>query len=55
MSSIRGDPWQGILPSGREVAVTGMSKTVIPDGEIQENRVYFDSQEMLAQLGATDE
>lgn len=47
--------WQGIPPSGREVEFTGMSKTVIADGKIQENWAYFDPQNLLAQLGVTDE
>lgn len=47
--------WQGISPTGREVEFTGMSKTVLADGKIQENWAYFDSQDLLAQLGVTDE
>lgn len=46
--------WEGIPPTGREVEVKGMSKTLIADGKVQENRAYFDSQELLTQLGATD-
>ena len=47
--------WQGIPPTGREITIRGMSKTVIEDGQVQENRAYFDSEEFLAQLGITDE
>lgn len=43
--------WQGVPPTGRRVRVTGMSKTVIEDGKVQENRAYFDSQALLSQLG----
>ena len=46
--------WQDIPPTGREVEFSGMSKTVIADGKIQENWVYFDSQDVLAQLGNTE-
>lgn len=47
--------WQGIPPTGRAVEFTGMSKTVIADGKIQANWAYFDSQDLLAQLGVTAE
>lgn len=47
--------WQGIPPTGREVTVKGMSKTVITDGKVSENRAYFDSQILLAQLGVGDD
>lgn len=46
--------WQGIAPTGREVEFSGMSKTVIADGRIQENWAYFDSQNLLAELGDTE-
>lgn len=45
--------WQDIPPTGREVASKGMSKTVIADGKVQENWAYFDSRDLLAQLGVT--
>lgn len=46
--------WQGIPASGRDVAVTGLSKTVIADGKVQDNWAYFDSRDLLAQLGAAE-
>ncbi|WP_255168381.1 ester cyclase [Natrononativus amylolyticus] len=45
--------WQGIPPTGREVAFAGMSKTVISEGKIQENWAYFDSRTLMAQLEDT--
>ena len=47
--------WQGIPPTGHAVAVEGMSKTVIADGKVQENRAYFGSQDLLTQLGAGEQ
>ena len=47
--------WQGIQPSGNDVTIKGISKTVIADGKIQENWAYFDSQEFLTQLGGSIE
>lgn len=44
-----------IPPTGRELELTGMSKTVIADGKVQEDRIYFDLQELFEQLGLTDE
>lgn len=46
--------WQGLPPTGREIVLEGMSKTSIGDGKIRENRAYFDSQDLLTQLGATE-
>lgn len=47
--------WQGIQPTGRAVEITGMSKTVIEAGKVEENRSYFDAQDFFAQLGITTE
>ncbi|WP_331236404.1 ester cyclase [Natronorarus salvus] len=55
MSGTHDGEWQGIPPTGREVELEGMSMTVIADGKVQSNRAYFDSQNLLSQLGATDE
>ena len=46
--------WMEQPPTGREVSFSGMSKTTIVDGKIEENRAYFDAQDVLSQLGATD-
>lgn len=42
--------YDGIAPSGRTISVSGISKTTIVDGTIQENWASFDSQEFLSQL-----
>jgi steroid delta-isomerase-like uncharacterized protein len=44
----------GIPPTGREMTVIGMSKTLIADGRVQEDRIYYDSREMSEQLGHTE-
>lgn len=46
--------WMGQTPTGREVSFSGISKTTIVDGKIEENRAYFDAREVLAQLEATE-
>lgn len=46
--------FEGIPPTGREVAVREMANCDIADGRIQEYRVYFDQQEVFEQLGLTD-
>lgn len=45
--------WQGHAPTGGSVELTGMSKTVIKDGKVQENWAYFDPQALFDQLGIT--
>ena len=47
--------FNGIAPTGRKIEFNTMTKQVIKDGQIQEERGYFDTQEMLSQLGVTDE
>ena len=42
--------FNGLEPTGRTVEVTGLSKTTMADGKIQENWAYFDAQDLLAQL-----
>lgn len=44
-----------IPPTGQELELTGMSKTVIADGKVQEDRIYFNLQELFEQLGLTEE
>lgn len=46
--------WNDIPPTGRKIELSGASKTVIVDGKIRSNRAYFDSRDLLAQLGATE-
>ena len=45
----------GIPPTHNTVEVHGMMKLVIEDGQIQEERSYYDAQDHLAQLGVTAE
>ena len=40
--------YDGIPPTGEEMAVGGMSTVVVEDGQVQADRLYFDTQEMLA-------
>ena len=49
------DEFGGIPPTHNTVEVHGMMKLVIEDGQIQEERSYYDAQDHLAQLGVTDE
>ena len=46
--------WQGIPATGRTISFTGMSKTVMADGKVQENHAYFDSRDLLDQLGVSE-
>ncbi|WP_331232618.1 ester cyclase [Natronorarus salvus] len=45
----------GIPPTQNTVEVRGMMKLVIEDGQIQEERSYYDAQDHLTQLGVSDE
>lgn len=47
--------FNGIPPTGNEMELTGMDKTLIADGKIQEHRIYYDRQDMFEQLGLTEE
>jgi len=47
--------FNGIPPTGRKVEYKTMSKQLIEDGKIQEEWGYLDPQEILSQLGVTDE
>ena len=44
-----------IAPTGRKFEINTMAKHLITDGKLQEERGYFDPQDVLAQLGVTDE
>ena len=46
--------YNGVPPTGRELELTGMTKTHIEDGNVQQDRLYYDRQEMFEQLGLTD-
>jgi steroid delta-isomerase-like uncharacterized protein len=41
----------GAPPTGRTMEIRGMAKTIVEDGQVQEDRLYYDQKEMLAQLG----
>lgn len=41
-------------PTEREIDLTGMDKIRVADGKVQEHRLYYDLQEMFAQLGVTE-
>lgn len=41
----------GVPPSGRRFEVEGMAKTIIEDGTLQDDYIYFNQKEMLDQLG----
>lgn len=43
----------GAPPTGRAMSVTGMAKTIVGDGMVQEDRLYYDQKDMYAQLGLT--
>lgn len=43
--------WQGIPPTGRRVEITGMTLDRIKNGQVIEERVYFDRLALLEQLG----
>jgi steroid delta-isomerase-like uncharacterized protein len=43
----------GLPPTDREVVVTGMAKTLVADGKVQEDRIYYDFHDVLDQLGLT--
>ena len=47
--------FDGLPPSNREVEIRGMMKLVVEDGQIQEERSYYDLQDHLAQLGLAGE
>ncbi len=47
--------FNGIPPTGRKIEFNTMGTQRITDGKIGEERGYYDPQEMLAQLGVTDD
>lgn len=47
--------FDGIPPTGETAEFREMTKWRVEDGEIRELRVYFDQQEVSAQLGLTDD
>lgn len=47
--------FNGIPPTGREVELNAMAKLRVKDDKIEEHRDYVDQQELLEQLGTTEE
>ncbi len=47
--------FNGIPPTGRKFEINTMATHLITDGKLQEERGYFNPQDVLAQLGVTDE
>lgn len=47
--------FDGVPPTGREIEFRAMEKFRVADGNVQEHRVYFDQQELVEQLGLTDD
>lgn len=45
----------GNPPTGREFEITGVSKILVEDGKIREERLYYDLGEMLEQLRLPEE
>lgn len=43
--------YMGAPPTGRELEVTGMAKVRIDNGQIQEDHIYSNPQEIMEQLG----
>lgn len=54
MSGTHEGEFRGAPPTGSEIEITGMSKILIADGKVQEDRIYVDSKEMFEQLGLTE-
>lgn len=47
--------FNGISPTGREIESTGMAKVLIADGRVEEDRLYYNPQLLVEQLGITEE
>lgn len=47
--------FNGIPPTEREIEISGMAKVLIADGKVQEDRLYFNQQDVFEQLGLTEE
>lgn len=55
MSGTHESEYLGVPPTDREMEVRGMSKILIGDDKVQEDRIYFDTRAMFEQLGLTAE
>lgn len=47
--------FNGIPPTGRDVELRAMAKFLVEDGKVKEHREYHDNQQILEQLGVTEE
>jgi steroid delta-isomerase-like uncharacterized protein len=47
--------YEGVPPTGREIEFKGMAKDIIADGEVQEQWLYHDPQEVYEQLGLIED
>jgi len=47
--------FNGLSPTGRTFDHKGMSKFIIADGKVQEERMYYDPREIAEQLGFLEE
>lgn len=47
--------YEGMPPTREEIEIHDMAKFVVEDGKLQEERLYFDRQAFLDQLGLLDE
>ncbi|MDS0476835.1 ester cyclase [Natrinema sp. 1APR25-10V2] len=45
----------GIPPTGHEIESTGMAKILVADGKVQEDRLYYNPQVTIEQLGLIDD
>lgn len=46
--------YSDIPPTGREFELSGMSKILVADGTVREDRIYYDFHEFLTQLGLVE-
>lgn len=44
-----------ISPTNREIEISGMAKIRTENGKVQEDRLYYNLQELFDQLGLTEE
>lgn len=55
MSGTHEGQYLGVPPTHLEMEVSGMSKILISDDKVQEDRIYFDTREIFEQLGLTED
>ena len=47
--------FNGIPSTEREIDLRGMDKILVADGKVEEHRIYYNPQELVEQLGLTEE